>query len=249
MLSAACKVSKKCRFFGLALSAIDKLGLPKSTFCGGKMSRLKGVTENYWNTLHEDKKFRWRFFSRVVMLLATFSVSKIGVWYLDLLLSLLVSSAINFIIDSQRSYTKHSPVFRKNITRILVFLGSWSVTVVGVFFFAFIAIQALVSTFSEMTSSRIDSGSESRELIFMVTIFLMMLIGVLKVFRDLKFEELIHVVPKQQLKRLLVYKEFRADSFPFFAYFEIAVVAVACIYLNAATTILAMLVSISNLWF
>lgn len=212
------------------------------------MSRLKGVTESYWNTLHEDKKFRWRFFSRVVMLLATFSVSKVGVWYLDLLLSLLVSSAINFIIDSQRAYTKHSPVFRKNITRVLVFLGSWSVTVLGFLFFAFIAIRSWVSMFSEMMSSRIAIGSECRELIFIITVFLMMLIGTLKAFRDLKFEELIHVVPKQQLKRLLVNKEFRADNFSFFAYFEIAVVVVACVYLNAATVILNVLVSIANLW-
>lgn len=209
------------------------------------MSRLKGVTEDYWSTLHEDKKFRWRIFSRGFAFFATFAVSKIGLWYLDLALSLFVTFVTMFVIESQRAYSKYSPAFRKAITRLMMFFGAWSVTVLGVFFFAFIAISAGGATLSGMDLPRFVNGASDTQAIFLLVIFaILMIFAVIKNFRDLKMEELIHTVPKQQLKRLLVRKEFKAEIFPFFAYFEIVVIVVACMYLIAATTILHVLVSI-----
>lgn len=100
------------------------------------MKRCVGITESYWSVLDEDRRIFWKVFCRILLICAALFVKKTGVQYFDWLVGAATALLSMLVIESQRSYRRYSPKIRKNIIRIVIFLGSWSVALLGVTIFS-----------------------------------------------------------------------------------------------------------------
>lgn len=173
---------------------------------------------------------------------------KVGVPILDWSIAAIVTLLSMLLIDTQRTYTRYSIKFRKMLIRISITLGAWCAVFLGIIYFTQVAIFAIASTFSTMPYIGSDTkNQETRQIIYVIIFLLCSLFGVLKALRDLDIEGLIYRVPRQQLKRLLIRREFRADNFYSFAYFELGVIGVALFYSAGAGVLLGGFVKLLNI--
>lgn len=209
-----------------------------------KSGRKLGITEAYWASLNEDKKLKWKVFSRVVALIGALIVTKTEVRSLDWCIAAMATLFSIFLIETQRTYSRYSIGLRKMLVRVSIGLGSWCAVFLGVIYFSQVAIFAIFSTFSSMQYSG-ETKYPELKLVFYVTIFFFgSLIGVLKAFRDLKVEDLIYHMPRRQLKRLLIQREFKVENIYAFAYFELGIVAITICYSSGVGMLLGGLVKL-----
>lgn len=93
-----------------------------------------------------------------------------------------------------------------------------------------------------ISSVRSVANNKIGFLVFVAVFAVCGFIAMVRFFKDLAFEELIYHLPRQQLKRLLVYKLFKASCFALFAWFEITVILVGFLYVNTAAEIFKLFV-------
>jgi hypothetical protein len=207
------------------------------------VSRIVGVTEEYWGALNEDDRFKWKLFSRALTFASALVVAKTGFWYVDWTLAAIAALLLMLLIESQRSYKKYSPRLRKQIVRVFISLGSWCLAILGIAYFIQVGLVSIANVFVSMIGSvRSVANNKIGFLVFVAVFAVCGFIAMVRVFKDLAFEELIYHLPRQQLKRLLVYKLFKANCFALFAWFEIIVTLVGFLYVNTAAEIFKLFV-------
>lgn len=195
------------------------------------MAKCFGVTEPYWEKLSEDDRLYWRITSRAVGIVGAFFVNKSGNHYLDWTLTALTAAFYLFFVDTQRSYSKLSPVLRKRCIRIAITLGSHGPAALGIALYVQIALASVGQVFATEIAPGVMTSNYMASKIFVVTAFLIATpVAIIRVFRQLQLEQLIYHVPRQVLKRILVHKSMSATSFETFAHIELSVLGACLIY-------------------
>lgn len=208
-------------------------------------SRLYGVTEVYWSSMHEDKKLIWRLLIRSFAIVAAFFVVSIDQWQLNLVFGCLSALFSLLLIESQRSCRKYSPLFRKHIIRICIFLGSWSIAVLGGAYFAISSVAAFAQTVPTELNKMATHGYSSLvtviSLVFLVVAFF---IAFLRAFRGMEAEEFIFHLPRRGLIQLLVKRSIKVRDISSFALFEISVLLICALYGSTLSSVVNLILKI-----
>jgi hypothetical protein len=209
------------------------------------MRSCYGITELCWSSLSEDHRVSWKYFSRVVAILGALIVAKTGNLYIDWLIGTFTAIFLVIVIETQRSYSRLSPKFRKSCVRIAVSLGSCGVAVLGIAMFAQIGLVSAGTVLSNEVLPSLNRSANPLTKIIMVSAFLVAApIALIRTFRQLRFEELIYTLPRNGLIKLLVYKQPKATTFPEFAYMELSVLLACLVYASSVAEIAKVLMNI-----
>lgn len=213
------------------------------------MKKLSGINEAVWAALSEDKRFKWKSFSRVVAIIGSFFVNKTGNAYIDWTITALTALFLLLVIETQRSYSRLSPLLRKNCLRVAIALGSWGLALVGISFFANIAVILSVAVLSSdvIPPMLIQPTHPLVVFITFVIFLIIMLKQIISSFRRLQLEELIYHRPREGLKNLFVHKRIRATSFPMFVYLELSALFVCLVYASLVAQIVKDILSLTRL--
>ncbi|WLE64097.1 hypothetical protein GIY62_35115 (plasmid) [Burkholderia plantarii] len=192
----------------------------------GKM----GITEEYWGGMSEDQKLCWEIFIRILAVVAGLFVVKTGVTVVDCVIGATAAFTPFLVIRSQRSFRKHSRVGRKRLLGAVVFMGSTGASVLGLLYFGLALLSAAAQTYrSEMASFRHRPDS-LEGIVILGVFFISVSIGAVKAWRNLNLRQMLFVVPKRALKRLMLQRKYVADGFVTFAHFELSVQIIAFAY-------------------
>lgn len=202
------------------------------------MLKCQGITEPCWSSLSEDHRVSWKYFSRVVAITGALFVTKTGSPYIDWSLGALTAIFLVIVIETQRSYSRLSPRFRKHSVRVAISLGSWGVAVLGVALFSQVGLVSAATVLSNEVLPTLNGSSSPLTRAIMVCAFLVAVpIALIRSFRQLRFEELIYTLPRNGLIRLLVFKKTKAASFPLFAYMELSALLACLMYASSVAEI------------
>jgi hypothetical protein len=203
------------------------------------VGKLKGITEDFWNSFSEDGRLYWKIFSRCVALFATVLISKTGVASLDWALAFWAAFGSMLVIESQRSYSRYSPKLRKRVVRAVVVLGTWSVALLGVAVFLQASVVAVGQVFLSEISPLL---SVAKSKVFIAAICVASAIAVYRalkdVFQRLEIKRLIFDMPNQGLRWLLVKRPWKAVALPFFIYFEFVTLVVCYLFVSTFADVL-----------
>jgi hypothetical protein len=206
-----------------------------------------GLTEYIWTNLSEEKRLSWKIFSRGVAFLCAFFVAKTGNIYFDGLLGAINLTFLVIVIETQRTYSRLRPTYRKPQIRIAIGLGSWAVTVLGAAYFSQAALGATASVLSKEVLPAMNRGSNELIQIIILLAFLIALPAALfRVYRQLNLRELVYDLPRKGLKHLLVHKREKATSFAMFAYFELTALLVCLMYTSSVVEMANVFMRISR---
>jgi len=149
------------------------------------------------------------------------------------------------VIETQRSYSRLSPKFRKRSVRVAISLGSWGVTVVGVAIFSEAGLVSATTVLSNEVLPLLNRSSNPLAQVIIVGAFLVAVpVALIRSFRQLRFEELIYTLPRNGLKQLLIFKQPKATSFPLFAYMELSATLVCLVYASSVAEIAKVVMSL-----
>ncbi|AMZ70454.1 MULTISPECIES: hypothetical protein [Pseudomonas] len=109
-------------------------------------------------------------------------------------------------------------------------------------FFIQVGLISTVNVFISMVGSSQAAVDKISPLALVLIFAVCGVVAMVRVFKELGFWELIYHLPHRQLKKLLVYKVFKADCFALFAWFEITVILVGFLYVNTAAEIFKLFV-------
>lgn len=212
------------------------------------MRKCLGVTEPCWSSLSEEHRTSWKYFSRSIALIGALFVTKTGNIYIDWTIAAFTAAFLMIVIETQRSYSKLKPLYRRRCIRIAISLGSCGVAVFGAAIFAHASIAAAATVFSSEVMPALNSNSAPLVKILTFGIFFVTFpIAVLRSLRQLRFEELIYHLPRNGLKQLLVYKQPKATSFPMFAHMELSALLVCLVYASSVADLVKTTMSIGHL--
>jgi hypothetical protein len=200
----------------------------------------KGITEQSWGDLSEDHKLYWKFALRFITFVVAIFTTKTNIPIFDWAIGIWTWFFPVILLESQRSYQKYSIPLRRAIVSTVVFIGSWSATILGLAIFLQAVISAAARTFSTSIAPELQSrGTHSKGFAFiLVLIFAIAIIAAAKkTFRDLRWMELIYHIPNKSIKDLFVKRKYTTKSFPLFAHFEISIVVFCYIYSSSVATV------------
>lgn len=209
------------------------------------MRKCQGITEPCWSSLSEDQRVSWKYFSRIVAIIGAFFVAKTGNPYIDWSLVALTAIFLVIVIETQRSYSRLSPIFRKRSVRVAISLGSWGITVLGIAMFSQVSLISATAVLSNEILPSLNRSSNSLTQAIIVGTFLVAVpIAMIRSFRQLRFEELIYTLPRNGLKQLLILKQPKATSFPLFAYMELSALLACLVYASSVAEIAKVVMSL-----
>ena len=212
------------------------------------MRKCLGITEPCWSSLTEEHRTSWKYFSRSVALVGAWFVTKTGVTYIDWTIAAFTAAFLMLVIETQRSYSKLKPLYRKRCIRIAISLGSWGVAVFGVAIFSHASIAAAATVFSSDVMPGLNSNSDPLVKVLTFGAFLVAFpVAVLRSLRELRIEEVIYHLPRNGLKKLLVFKQPKATSFPMFAHMELSTLMVSLMYASSVADLVKTTMSIGRL--
>lgn len=200
--------------------------------------KLSGVTEPYWSSLTEDQKIRWKYCMRGAAIVAGLTATTSGYRYVDAALTVLTAVFFIIFIETQRTYSKLTPVERKRSIRIAINLASIGIVVLGIAWFAHSGLAALAQVWVDELGRKAPEQQEALRLVKGLLILIAFPIAFIRVFRQLRVEELIWHMPREGLKRLLVLKEPKAQSFERFAAIEMGALFGCAIYASAVAALI-----------
>jgi len=202
------------------------------------MRKCLGITEACWSALSEDRRVSWKYFSRIVAIIGAFFITKTENSYIDWSLTTLTAIFLVIVIETQRSYSRLSPKFRKRSVRVAISLGSWGITVLGIAMFLQAGLLSAVTVLSnEIIPSLNRSSNPMTQIIILGSFIVALPIALIRTFRELRIKELIYTLPRNGLKQLLVFKQPQATSFPLFAYMELSTLLVCLVYASSVAEI------------
>lgn len=199
------------------------------------MKRCHGITEPFWAALPEDRRLIWKYTSRGIALLLALLVARTGNSWFDWSLSTLTAIFLMIAIETQRSYSKYSPRWRKANIRLLIFLGSWGIAFIGIAYFSQAAFIATVKVFADEVGPALGRGHHVLVPYVLIVMFAIATpVAVIRVIRQLSIEQLIYHLPRQGLKNLFIRRPYKATSFATFACVELALLMVCLMYASTA---------------
>lgn len=212
------------------------------------MRNRYGITEQFWNSLPEDKKFLWKLVTWATAFVAALMITKTGVRVFDWAVVGFSTLTALLIMESQRNLRRYkSPILRKRLIRTTVRLGVSGATLLGVAFFTGIGYVIAKAFFVEYLGRLPAPMSRPEGLVTALSIAAGVSIGLFKSFRDLNLEDIFYKLPLSGLKNLLVVRPFVANSFPEFAFFEMVVVVVAYFYSSTVAQVVQTLIDATRL--
>ena len=215
---------------------------------GYKLRKNIGITESYWSGLSEDQKIKWKVVGRIITLFGALAVTKTGFFYVDCVIAACTSAFSFLLIESQRSYARFSVGMRKILTRISIVLGGACILFVGIMYFAQVAIFSLASTYTSMSPPSTDGQYyELRSALYLLFFLCAWIFAVIKVFRKLNIMDLIYRLPRQQMIKLLVHKQFELEGIAGFACFELGVIITTICYSGIVSAVLSSVLAIINI--
>jgi hypothetical protein len=198
------------------------------------VSRITGITEPCWAVLPEDKRFFWKFFSRGISLVAACFISKTHHVIIDWSLTALTALFLLLVIETQRSYSRFSPRLRKNCVRGAIAMGSGAVAIFGVALIAQVGAGVILGAFNDMLINGLPRQANDFTRVMTLAIFVIASsVAVMRVTRQIGFEELIYHLPRNSLKKVFIYDRPKATSFPMFACIELSVLVVTFLYASS----------------
>lgn len=207
-----------------------------------------GITESYWSGLNEDHKIKWKVVGRIITFFGALAVAKTGIFYIDCLIAACASAFSFLLIESQRSYARFSVGMRKALTKISIVLGGACILFVGIMYFAQVAIFALASTYTSLPTPKAGGQYyEFRSAIYLLIFLCAWIIAVVRVFRKLNIIDLIYHLPRQQMIKLLIHKQFELEGVAGFACFELGVIVATICYSGIVSTLLSGVLAIINI--
>lgn len=199
-----------------------------------------GITESYWASLNEDQKIKWKLLSRILTFIGALAVTKTGVNYIDWLLAACTAAFSFLLIESQRSYTRFSVGMRKTLVRISISLGASCILFAGIIYFAQVAVFSLANSFTSMPPlSPSEKHYELKSAFYLLIFFCAGITAVVKVFRKLNIMELTYHLPRQQMIKLLVHKEFETEGLPGFIRFELGIIFATICYSGVSASLIS----------
>jgi len=209
------------------------------------MRKCQGITEPCWSALTEDHRVLWKYISRIVALICAWFVTKTGNPYIDWSLVAVTSIFLMIVIETQRSYSRLSPKLRKSSVRVAISLGSWAITVLGIAIFSQTGLVSFATVLSNEVLPSLNKISDPLAQVVTVGGCLAAApMTLIRVFRKLRFEELIYTLPHNGLKQLLVFKQPKATSFPLFAHMELSALLVCLVYASSVAEIAKVVMSL-----
>ncbi|WP_176059005.1 hypothetical protein [Paraburkholderia sp. BCC1876] len=197
----------------------------------------RGITEEYWGRMNEDRKLGWELFTRTLAIVAAWFVVKTGVTAIDCVIGAFAGFTPLFVIRSQRSFRKYSKVVRKRLLGAIVFLGGTGAAVLGLLYFGLAFLSALVQTYATEVAPLHHRTDPLVANIMLAMLLVTGPIAGVKAWRNLKMGEIIFGLPKRSLKRLLLQRKYMADTFITFAHFELTVQVVGFAYASVCAEI------------
>nr|WP_315231226.1 hypothetical protein [uncultured Albidiferax sp.] len=202
------------------------------------MHKSVGLTEIVWSSLSEDQRLAWKYFSRAIAAIGAFFVVKTGNIYFDWALGIATTTFLVIAVETQRSYSKLRPRFRKGSIRVAMALGTWGVSLLGSAMFMQAGLAASATVFSSDVGPHLSSTRSSLSQIVLLVAFVVAVpVAMINVFRQLRIAELIFHLPRQGLKQLFVRREPKVVTFPQFAHMELSVLAACLIYASSVASI------------
>jgi hypothetical protein len=198
------------------------------------MKRSSGITEPYWSSASEEFKFAWKYAYKLLYWLFAFFAVKTNNIYMDAALGLVATIFLAAVVEAQRTYGKFKPRSRRIITRTSIFLGTWCVTLLGVVIFANIAVAAVFQSIHSALGPLPVSGIAGIQMQLVLLGFAILAPKqILKVARDFQWEVMVHNMPRDALKNLLVHRRQKADTLAKFVIFEVSFMVITLVYVSA----------------
>ena len=188
--------------------------------------RRKGVTEQYWQSLSQDRQFYWKIISRIIAIVVSLCVAKIGILGLDIALMAFTAGLPMLIVENQRSYTRLSVKLSKRLVRICVNLASFGIMSIGMLYFS----HAVLNAFSQTYQSINRDGFTGAVMVLMVITAVP--IAARRVFKGTQYWHAIYTVPRQQLTKLLVGRRYKVQTQFEFYEFELAVLLACFLFVH-----------------
>jgi hypothetical protein len=204
----------------------------------------RGITEDYWSLMSEDRKLGWELFTRCLAIVAAWFVVKTGVTAIDCVVAAFAGFTPLFIIRSQRSFRKYSKNIRKRLLGEIVFLGGTGAAVLGLLYFGIALLSSVAQTYAtDVAPFRHRADPLMANVMLVLLLFTAPLAGV-KAWRGLKMSELVFDLPKRSLKRLVLQRKYVADTFATFAHFELSAQIVGFAYASTCARIIKVYLSV-----
>jgi hypothetical protein len=204
----------------------------------------RGITEEYWGLMSEDRKLGWELFTKGLAIVVALFVAKTGVTIIDWTIGIFSGLTPLIVIRSQRSFRKYSKDLRKRLLCAVVFLGSTGTAVLGLLYFGLAFLNGILQTYAtEVAPLRHRSDTIFSGIMLGVLLIVAPVAGV-KIWRDLKLSELIFYIPKRALKQLVLQRKYVADNFIAFAHFELGVQGIGFLYASGCAEIVKVYLSL-----
>jgi hypothetical protein len=156
----------------------------------------RGITEEYWSLMSEDRKLGWELFTRTLALIVALFVAKTGIVAIDWTIGAFAGFTPLIIIRSQRSFRKYSKRVRKRLLGAVVFLGSTGAAVLGLLYFGIAFLSSVFQTYAtEVAPLRHRPDPLAANIMLGMLLIAGPIAGV-KVWRNLKLGELIFDLPR-----------------------------------------------------
>ncbi|WP_321903939.1 hypothetical protein [Paraburkholderia tropica] len=186
------------------------------------VDETRGITEEYWATLHEDRKLCWDLFSQATAFVAALFVLKTGVLFVDIVIGIFTAFTPRLIVRSQRALSKHSKGVRTRLSDAMVVLSAGGTLAIGLLYYGLAVIQATASTYA----SEVKPAQQHDAVVALMytVIFLFACISAPVIaWRRMMLGDLFFRTPKRAFTRLFIDRAFVARQFETFAMFEITI--------------------------
>jgi hypothetical protein len=204
----------------------------------------RGITEDYWGLMSEDRKLGWELFTRSLAIVAAWFVVKTGVTAIDCVIAAFAGFTPLFVIRSQRSFRKYSKSVRKRLLGVIVFLGGTGAAVLGLLYFGIALLSSVVQTYAtEVAPFRHRADPLVANIMLGLLLFTAPVAGV-KAWRSLRMSELVFDLPKRSLKRLVLQRKYVADTFVSFAHVELSAQFAGFAYASICAQIIKVYLSV-----
>ncbi|KXU89826.1 hypothetical protein CI15_06475 [Paraburkholderia monticola] len=204
----------------------------------------RGITEDYWSLMSEDRKFGWELFTRSLAIVAAWFVVKTDITAIDCVIAAFAGFTPLFIIRSQRSFRRYSKNVRKRLLGVIVLLGGTGAAVLGLLYFGIALLSSVAQTYAtEVAPFRHRADPLMANIMFALLLFTAPVAGV-KTWRSLRMSELVFDLPKRSLKRLVLQRKYVADTFVTFAHFELSAQVAGFAYASTCAQIIKVYLSV-----
>lgn len=207
------------------------------------MKQRFGITEETWDTLAEDKKLVWRVSLLIGSIAIALMVCRTGFAILDGALVCTTVLLGQVVVESQRALRKiQSPHMRKTLLRLLIAIGTYTVTLLATIFLlsmAYAMTKAALPAFVTMADAGLPQIHGAVALVLTCMAFGH---AFFQSYKRLQLHELVFALPRSALQRIFLGRAYVARSFLELGAFELLTHFVIFYYMFTAIVLVQILV-------